>query len=166
MVKKGIEVLETKVTYDKTTQKAIVSDLRTQSIKTQVEKVPIREIQSLVTQVTVDKFEKTTDSTTIKKQITEHESFTSHNVQIKSVTIEQNARVDTFIMKVVDERNVESTVTAIKNPTTQEITIVNVKEDKTTKVQEIRTKESTTEIKIDSVTGSEITITNDVKIIR
>lgn len=57
-------------------------------------------------------------------------------------------------MKVVDERNVESTVTAIKNPTTQEITIVNVKEDKTTKVQEIRTKESTTEIKIDSVTGS------------
>jgi len=37
-------------------------------------------------------------------------------------------------MKVVDERNVESTVTAIKNPTTQEITIVNVKEDKTTKV--------------------------------
>lgn len=49
MIKKENEVIETRVSYNKVTNEATISDFKTQSTKTQVEKVPIREIQSIVT---------------------------------------------------------------------------------------------------------------------
>lgn len=55
MIKKGTEVIETKAVYDKTKQTTVITDFHTQSTKLQVEKVPIKEIQSIVTEIPSDK---------------------------------------------------------------------------------------------------------------
>lgn len=43
--------------------------------------------------------------------------------------VEQSPKADTYVIKLVDTKNIESTVTAFKNPTTQEFTIMTVKTD-------------------------------------
>lgn len=55
MVKKGTEVIETKAVYDKIKQTTVITDFHTQSTKLQVERVPIKEIQSIVTEIPSDK---------------------------------------------------------------------------------------------------------------
>ena len=42
MIKKGTEVIETKVVYDKIKDTTVITDFKTQSTKSQVEKVPIK----------------------------------------------------------------------------------------------------------------------------
>lgn len=167
MIKKGNEIIETKAIYDKSTDTTVISDFKTQSTKSQVERVPIKEVQTIVSEIPQEKLS-SPEYVDLKKEITSHTTF-GQNVEIKSIKVEQNPRVDSYVIKVVDEKNVESTVTAFKNPGTGKYTIVNTITDKPAKPVEqepVRTKETTTEFKTDSVTGSKVVTTNDYKVIR
>lgn len=78
--------------------------------------------------------------------------------------MEQRPKVDTYIVEVVDKTNTKSIVQVLKNAD-DTLTVIGVKPVEPTTPQKPQ-KEITTEVYVDSVTGSQVLSTNDEKTIK
>lgn len=106
-----------------------------------------------------------TEFTTLRQEIIRQQNL-PEDLQITSVKIEQNPKVDSYVIRVIHSFTIEGTVSAIKNPVDEKFTIVSYKPDQPLIQEPVRTKDSSTETTIDSVTGTQVVTTNDVKVIK
>jgi hypothetical protein len=156
------EVVELKVIYHKKTQEIVVSDVKTQSTKVQFDKLPFKESKTVEYVVPKEQLVKP-EYQNIKQQIITQQ-ITLKDVEITNVKVEQRPKVDTYIVEVVDKQNTKSVVQVLKN-SDDTLTVIGVKPVEPTTPQKPQ-KEVTTEVYVDSVTGSQVLTTNDVKTIK